>query len=53
MEGRRKRGDVVTKPSLEEEMARFKAISRQIFTHEIRQEKAPWFKMEQRKELRR
>ena len=34
-------------------MARFKAISRQIFTHEIKQEQAPGFRMEQRKELRR
>ena len=34
-------------------MERFKAISRQIFIHDVKQEQAPWFRMEKIKELRR
>jgi hypothetical protein len=52
---RRKQGDAsaCVKPSLDEELKRFKAIVRHIGRHETGQEHAGWFDMERRANLRR
>ena len=49
----RAKEDASRKPSLEEEMARFKAIVRQITKRELQKEESEWFKMEARTNLRR
>ena len=48
----RAKEDASRKPSLEEEMARFKAIVRQITKGELQKEESEWFKMEARTNLR-
>ena len=48
-----KAGNAVIKPSLAEELSRFKAIFRHITRHETKQEQTSWFRMEERPNLRR
>ena len=45
--------DAVIKPTLREELERFKDLVKQITSHEIEHEKKKWFRMEKRQFLRR